>query len=327
MSELLPNKEVLINVIPLLEAQASSEIENIVTTRDQLFRNFVLLKEPRDLATREALNYRRALHRGGESMASGGLDVGVTELICSEIKQEPMALRSASGTRLQNDRSGDIIYTPPEGEVVLRELLANWVAFFDEPGELDPLIAMAVQHYQFEAIHPFADGNGRTGRILNLLHLVRHGLLSTPILYHSRGIIRRKPAYYEALMTVTRSGDWEPWLLYMLQVVEESARWTCGKIGAIRELQGRTRNWLRESLPKIYSVELLHVLYTQPYCRIGDLVSAGVAQRQTASVWLKQLVAAGLLEEETVGREKLFVNPGFLDLLLNDEDGDVPSAL
>ena len=179
---------------------------------------------------------------------------------------------------------------------------------------------MAAAHYQFEAIHPFTDGNGRTGRILNLLHLINAGLLRSPILYHSRGIIRRKEEYYRNLIGVTSKQDWETWILYMLEVVEESARWTFEKINAIRQLRRVTKQQMKTELPKLYSAELLDVIFFQPYCRIADLVDAGIAKRQAASTYLKQMVEVGLLSEEKVGREKLFIHDQFLDLLLNDEE-------
>jgi len=179
---------------------------------------------------------------------------------------------------------------------------------------------MAAGHYQFEAIHPFIDGNGRTGRVINLLYLVSAGLLKSPILYHSRGIIRRKNEYYKNLIGVTKKNAWETWILYMLEVVEESARWTFRKIESIRQLRSETKRWFKKSLPKIYSAELLDVIFNQPYCRISDVVHAGVAKRQAASTYLKQLAEEGILAEEKVGREKLFIHGRFLDLLLNEED-------
>lgn len=318
----LPNKELLINIMPLLEARASSEIENIVTTTDRLFRSSVLETAPTDLATKEALSYRQALHEGFLSMEDRPISTATAERICTVIKQKEMRVRQVPGTTLQNDRTGEVIYTPPVGEQLLREKLANWERFFHDPGDLDPLVAMAAAHYQFEAIHPFTDGNGRTGRILNLLQLVNSGLLKTPILYHSRGIIRRKEEYYRNLIGVTAREDWETWILYMLEVVEESARWTFRKIDAIRTLRRETKHWFKQELPKLYSAELLDVIFHQPYCRIADLVEAGVAKRQAASNYLKQLVDAGALQEEKAGREKLFIHGRFLTLLLDEQDAE-----
>ena len=313
----LPNKSLLINVLPLLEAQASSEIENIVTTTDRLFRSSLLDQSP-DAATKEALNYRAALHQGYQSLTERPICTATAERVCSVIKSRSMTIRKEAGTALGSTISGDTIYTPPVGESVIREMLANWENFINQTTELDPLVVMAVAHYQFEAIHPFSDGNGRAGRVLNLLYLVQAGILSSPILYHSRGIIRRKDDYYDLLRTVTFDQDWEAWILFILEVIEESAEWTNQKIRSIREYREEVREELKIKVPKIYSNELLDVLFEQPYCQIADLVSAGIAKRQSASVYLKKLVEIGLLAEERVGRSALFIHENYRNLLLSE---------
>lgn len=177
---------------------------------------------------------------------------------------------------------------------------------------------MAAAHYQFEAIHPFTDGNGRTGRILNLLILVDQGLLEFPVLYLSKYIIKHKAAYYELLLSVTAHGSWEPWIQYILAAVAETADWTTLKIHAIRTLHELTKDHVRGRLPKIYSHELLDLIFIQPYCRIQNVIEAGLAQRQTASTYLKALVDIGVLEETKVGREKLFIHPKLMQLLTSD---------
>ena len=235
-----------------------------------------------------------------------------------------MAVRKVPGTALAGSASGEVIYTPPEGEALLRDLLANWERFLHEETSLDPLIRMAVAHYQFEAIHPFTDGNGRTGRILNSLFLVEQGLLPLPILYLSRYIIAHKADYYRLLLAVTRDGAWEEWLLYMLRGVEETAGWTTGKIGAIRKLSADTADYVRHALPKIYSRELIDVIFEQPYCRIANLVEADIAGRQAASRYLKALAAAGVLREQAFGKEKLFVHPKLMMLLTRDSNAFEP---
>ena len=313
----LPNKSLLINVLPLLEAQASSEIENIVTTTDRLFRSSLLNQSP-DAATKEALNYRAALHQGYQSLTERPICTATAERVCSVIKSRSMTIRKEAGTALGSTISGDTIYTPPVGESVIREMLANWENFINQTTELDPLVVMAVAHYQFEAIHPFSDGNGRAGRVLNLLYLVQAGILSSPILYHSRGIIRRKDDYYDLLRTVTFDQDWEAWILFILEVLEESAEWTNQKIRSIREYREEVKRDLKIKVPKIYSNELLDVLFEQPYCQIADLVSAGIAKRQSASVYLKKLVEIGLLAEERVGRSALFIHENYRNLLLSE---------
>ena len=313
----LPNKSLLINVLPLLEAQASSEIENIVTTTDRLFRSSLLDQSP-DAATKEALNYRAALHQGYQSLTERPICTATAERVCSVIKSRSMTIRKEAGTALGSTISGDTIYTPPVGESVIREMLVNWENFINQTTELDPLVVMAVAHYQFEAIHPFSDGNGRAGRVLNLLYLVQAGILSSPILYHSRGIIRRKDDYYDLLRTVTFDQDWEAWILFILEVLEESAEWTNQKIRSIREYREEVKRDLKIKVPKIYSNELLDVLFEQPYCQIADLVSAGIAKRQSASVYLKKLVEIGLLAEERVGRSALFIHENYRNLLLSE---------
>ena len=313
----LPNKSLLINVLPLLEAQASSEIENIVTTTDRLFRSSLLNQSP-DAATKEALNYRAALYQSYQSLADRPICTATAERVCSVIKSRSMTIRKEAGTALGSTISGDTIYTPPVGESVIREMLSNWENFINQTTELDPLVVMAVAHYQFEAIHPFSDGNGRAGRVLNLLYLVQAGILSSPILYHSRGIIRRKDDYYDLLRTVTFDQDWEAWILFILEVIEESAEWTNQKIRSIREYREEVREELKIKVPKIYSNELLDVLFEQPYCQIADLVSAGIAKRQSASVYLKKLVEIGLLAEERVGRSALFIHENYRNLLLSE---------
>ena len=322
-AELIPNQAMLINTIPLLEAKDSSEIENIVTTTDQLFRHAqadLLTDTQADSATKEALRYRTALHRGYQHLAERPLCTATAVEICRTVKGVDMDVRRTPGTQLANDRTGEIIYTPPEGEPRLRDLLANWERFLHNETDLDPLIRMAVCHYQFEAIHPFTDGNGRTGRIINILYLMQEGLLTLPILYLSRHIIARKADYYRLLLDVTREAAWEPWLLYMLEGVEETARWTTGKIAAIRALAEHTATFIRERAPKIYSRELTDVIFEQPYCRIANLVEKDIAQRQAASRYLKDLVKLGVLEEIKVGKEKLFIHPKLMRLLTRDSN-------
>lgn len=206
-------------------------------------------------------------------------------------------------------------YTPPEGQDLLRDKLSNGERYIHEAEDIDPLVRLAVMHYQFEAIHPFVDGNGRTGRVLNLLYLVDKGLLEIPALYLSRYIIRNKRSYYDRLRRVTTEAAWEEWILYMLEGIRETAEWSSSKIKAIRELLDETGARIRRDLPKIYSRELAEVIFVNPYCRIGDLVAAGIAKRQSAAVYLTALVGAGILTEVKAGRENLYINPALLELL------------
>ena len=320
---MIPNPAVLINTLPLLEAQASSEIENIVTTADELFRHLDG-DEGADPATREALRYRSALLQGVSLLEERPLSTATAEAICSRIKGEEMTVRSAPGTRIANGRTGAVIYTPPERRERLRDLLSNWELFLhereDASVELDPLVRMAVAHYQFEAIHPFTDGNGRTGRVINSLLLVERGLLDQPILYLSRYIIAHKADYYRLLLEVTRDAAWEPWILYMLRGIEETARWTLAKIDAIRMLTVLVTEHLRGAYPKLYDRDLVDVIFEQPYCRIRNVVERGLGTRQSASRYLHGLVEAGVLREVRVGREKLFLHPRLMALLTRDSN-------
>ncbi len=315
---LIPNQRVLINTIPLLEAQASSEIENIVTTPDRLFKFAQLDGEHADPATKEALRYRTALRDGVDSLSTKPLSTSTAVLVCSAIHGKAMDIRRVPGTTLSNPATREVIYTPPVGEALLREKLANWERFIHNSTDIDPLIRMAVAHYQFEAIHPFLDGNGRTGRILNQLMLVEQGLLELPVLYLSRYVIRNKADYYRLLLGVTRNSTWEAWVLYMLEGVRSTAIWTTDKINAIHKLMAHTTDHVRMRAPRIYSRELVELVFVQPYCRIQNIVDAGLGHRQTASVYLKTLVNIGVLNEEKVGREKLFIHPKYMGLLTSD---------
>lgn len=315
---LIPNQGVLINTIPLLEAQASSEIENIITTTDALFRYSQIDPEQADPATREALRYRTALRQGVESLKVKPLSTSTAIRVCSTIKGQEMQIRRVPGTTLTNPAKKAVIYTPPVGETLLREKLANWEKFIHEQTQIDPLVRMAVAHYQFEAIHPFTDGNGRTGRVLNQLMLVEQGLLDLPVLYLSRYIIRNKADYYRLLMAVTRDAAWEKWILYILAGTRETAAWTTEKIRAIHDLMTHTAEYVRVRAAKIYSRELVELVFVQPYCRIQNVVEAGLGHRQTASVHLKTLAEIGILKEVTIGREKLFIHPKFVVLLTSD---------
>ncbi len=270
------------------------------------------------------MRYRHALLEGFNALKTRPLTTRTAETICTEIKGIEMSIRKVPGTALANHATGEIVYTPPEGEARLRDLLANWERFLHEKETIDPLVRMAAAHYQFEAIHPFMDGNGRTGRVLNSLFLVEQDLLPLPILYLSRYIIANKADYYRLLLAVTREGAWEPWLLYMLRAVEETATWTTAKIGAIRTLAAHTIEHVRRQLPKIYSRELVDIVFEQPYCRIANLVEAGIAERQAASRYLKALVSVGVLREQSFGREKLFVHPKFMALLTRDDNSFEP---
>lgn len=317
---LIPNQDVLINTIPIREANDSSAIENIVTTNDKLFRYANLDPEKADAATKETLRYRSALLSGYRDLERHPLNTKTATNICRAIKNVELDIRRTTGTVLQNNKTGAVIYTPPEGEYIVREKMANWEKFMHEQSDVDPLIRMAVAHYQFEAIHPFPDGNGRTGRVINILYLVEQKLLDLPILYLSRYINDNREQYYALLLDVTTKGAWQAWILYVLQAVEEMALWTLNKIQAIKSLMDEAAQYVSEALPKIYSRELIEALFMQPYCRTGDVVDAGIGHRNTVSRYLKELTQSGVLESRKEGRERLYINWRFLELLTGDSN-------
>lgn len=250
--QLLPNPNILIHAVPLLEAQASSEIENIVTTADELFKH--VDSGGGDHATKEALRYRRALFAGVESIRNRPLTAATAARICSELQGRDMAVRAVPGTRIANPVTREIVYAPPEGADLIREKLSAWERFVHLGDDLDPLVRMAVAHYQFEAIHPFHDGNGRTGRVINILMLIEAGLLRDPILYLSRAIIARKNDYYRLLRAVTAEDAWIDWILYMLDVVRESQRQPRGR----SERSARVRRTLPSELALPPRVDEMH---------------------------------------------------------------------
>ncbi len=220
--ELIPNQSVLINTIPLREAKASSEIENIVTTEDRLFRYAGIAADKADPATKETLRYRTALFDGYRRLARRPLTTATAIEVCRTIRDFDVDIRDTPSTALKDTGTGEIIYTPPEGAQRLREMLADWERFLHENDDIDPLVRMAVGHYQFAAIHPFTDGNGRTGRILNILYLIGEGILTIPVLYLSGYMIRNQADYYRLLLEVSTHDRWEPWILYMLEAVAET---------------------------------------------------------------------------------------------------------
>ncbi len=314
--DLIPNQAILINAIPLQEAKLSSEIENIVTTQDALFQAALDESKTTDLATKEVLRYRTALRRGSEALQSAPLRLGLLEDLCSILRDEKVAFRSDNSVYIGNLSRRTITYTPPAGGAVMNEKLRNLEGFLLANDDLDPLVRMAVAHYQFEAIHPFTDGNGRTGRILNILFLLHAGLLRIPVLYLSRHLIQNKVEYYSLLRGVTERAEWEDWLLFLLTGVEETAEWTTGRIVAVRDLFDQTLARCRAKLPsKVYSKELIELIFMQPYCKIQFLVEAGIAKRQTASEYLQQLERIGVLTAEKQGREVLYKYPTLLKVL------------
>ncbi len=318
-AESIPNQSILINSIILQEAKASSEIENVITTNDRLFEAFSASDRSYDPQTKEVLRYREALWKGFNALAGQPLATDLFVDLVQTIKQDDAGIRNTPGTVIANPYTNKIIYWPPEGEERIRRLLENLEHYICQPdgdSAIDPLVKMAVIHYQFEAIHPFDDGNGRTGRILNILFLVLKGLLNLPILYLSDYIISHKSDYYRLLRGVTEQKAWEPWILFMLEAVHTTARETMQKIDGIRSLLEETVAEAKHKLPaRVYSKELIELLFEQPYCKIKFLVDSGIAKRQTAGDYLKELEKAGILKSKQAGRETLYLNVKLYKLL------------
>lgn len=310
LGETIPNQAMLIDSIVLQEAKDSSAIENIITTNDNLFKAFSASTAQIDPATKEVLRYRHAIWEGYNvlkkmHMFSTDLFIKIVQII----KQNEAGIRNTPGTVIGNRRTGEIVFTPPDGEDIIRQKLKDLEGFIHADNAFDPLIKLALIHYQFEAIHPFSDGNGRTGRIVNLLYLVIEGLLELPVLYLSKYIIEHKQEYYRLLRGVTEDGAWEAWVLYMLDAIETMANFTRQQILDIRALIEETLVFARKNLPsRMYSKELIEILFHQPYTKGQFLVDAGLAERKTAAEYLKQLEKVGVLHSHKVGKENLYLN-------------------
>lgn len=308
-AEVIPNKEILISTIALQEAKASSEIENIITTNDSLYKAMATTESKIDANTKEVLQYREALWYGVKLIEEKEL---ITTNMIIEIQQilegNRGGIRKLPGTALKNALTGETVYTPPSGEELIRKLLANLEEYYNIPDDIDSLIKLAVTHYQFEAIHPFYDGNGRTGRILNILYLLKEGLLDSPILYLSSYIIRNKKEYYEFLNKVTKDNDWESWIIYMLKAIEFTSKETLRTAKEIKNLIDATIDFVKEKEPKIYSKELIEFIFKEVYLKANQLVDNGLSSRKTVVKYLKALEEIGVLQSEKVGREVIYIN-------------------
>jgi Fic family protein len=318
-TSLMPDPHVLLNTIPLLEAQASSEIYNIVTTTDELFRQAQLDEGNADPAVKETLRYRAALWAGFESLNERALTSATAVEVCSRIKGHQIGLRNLPGTRIADRVAAEIVYSPPEGSDVIQAKLGAWEDFIHRDDGLDPVVRMAAAHYQFEAIHPFTDGNGRTGRILNILILVAHGILREPVLYLSRPIIETKDEYYRRLRAVTADGAWEDWLVYMIDAARDAAAATTAKILGIKATQAQFIDQFRGVTPGMENAAFQAVLFAQPYARIAQVVQTCKVSRPTATAWLGALADAGALVSVKFGRDRLFLNTAFLQALTRTE--------
>jgi len=317
---IIPNQSILINTLSLQEAKDSSAIENIITTHDELYKSDLSAKQFTTYAAKEVYSYAIALRNGYEKVKKSGLLINNYILEIQQTLEENSAgFRKLSGTVLKNDQTGEVVYTPPQEGKLIFDLMINLEQFInnDESSDCDPLTKMAVIHHQFESIHPFYDGNGRTGRIINILYLVKCGLLDTPVLYLSRYINQNKSEYYRLLQAVRDHADWEGWVLYMLEGVEQTSRQTTRLIQKMRDLMQHHKHKLRDELPKIYSQDLLNNLFRHPYTKIEFLMQELQIHRNTAIKYLEELVRIGLLAKHKIGKENFYLNTALFDLLRN----------
>lgn len=310
------NPLLLLQTVSLQEAKSSSEIENVVTTNDDLYKAFSApdskIISP---STKEVLHYKDALWYGFNEIKQRPLGINIFIELFHKIKRRSDGIRSFPGTVLKNSY-GETVYTPPDNKDDILRLLSNLENYINiNEGNIDPLIRLAVIHYQFECIHPFPDGNGRVGRIINVLYLIQERLLDVPILYLSSYIIEHKSDYYKALQDVTEYADWTNWILYILDAVEVTAKKTLSMIQEIRKVQLETETFVKNEMADIYSRELIELLFEQPYCKISFLVDRHIAKKQTASKYLNRLVTAGLLDKTKQGREYYFINKNLWEIL------------
>ena len=317
---LVPNEAILINTLSLQEAKDSSAIENITTTHDDLYRSDDVANRFASLAAKQVYNSARAMREGFETVRATGL-ITVNDILAMQatLEQNQAGFRRLPGTALKNDKTGEIVFTPPQSYDEIVPLMANLETFMNDAAasDLDPLVRMAVIHHQFETIHPFYDGNGRTGRILNILYLVKEDLLGTPVLYLSRYINQHKTDYYRLLQKVRTDGAWEEWLIYMLDGVEQMARQTARLVHRIRDLMLEHKVRIRSELPRIYSQDLLNNIFSHPYSKIAFVERDLGVSRITATRYLDELTRIDLMRKVKFGRDSYYMNRGLLDLLGN----------
>lgn len=317
IAKTIPNQAMLVNAIVLQEAKDSSEIENIITTQDEIYKALAVRNTNISPETKEVVNYRKAIFTGFDLIEKQGfLRVNDIVTIQQELVENTAGVRSTPGTVLKNDTTGEVVYTPPQDKQEILDLLTNFIDYYNQTEQdLNPLINLAVLHYQFESIHPFYDGNGRTGRILNILYLILNGLIEIPILYLSSYIIQNKPEYYRLLNHTNKTGDWEDWILFMLKAVEATSIQTIERISMIRHLLEKTLVKVQIESPKIYQKELVELLFEQPYSKIEFVVNRLKVERKAASRYLKELENIGVLKSYKVGRETLYINKELIEIL------------
>ena len=315
-ADTMPNKNILINAVTINEAKDSSEIENIITTHDELFK---AMSQPnyQNSAAKEVVNYRTALWKGYEAIKNTQiLTINMMVEIQMNIEKNRAGIRKLPGTVLKNEATGEVVYTPPIGEQEIMALLSNLESYMNnDHDEIDPLIKLAVIHHQFESIHPFYDGNGRTGRIINVLYLVLKELLDSPILYLSQYIIQNKTSYYRLLQEVRTKGLWEEWILFMLDGIESTAVETLKLIKKINSLVEQTAEDILTALPKIYSRELVDLLFFEFYTKTIYIEKGLRISRKTAVTYLSALEESGFLTSERIGRERIYLNKRLFEVV------------
>jgi Fic family protein len=316
----IPNAAILIDTLFMQEARASSEIENIITTQEEVFQTTLFPENPASPAAKEVALYREALRAGYARLEQqkGLLTNSTIEIMFQTLKRTNGGFRETPGTALKNETDGRLVYIPPQEPAEIRSFMGKLEQFIneDEHSDLDPLVKMAIIHHQFESIHPFPDGNGRIGRIINVLYLTQKGLLDIPILYLSRYITAHKSDYYKYLQSVREDGKWEPWLLYMLRAVADTSIETLRLVEGIRKLMADYKLLIRNNHKKIYSQELLNTIFRHPYSRIEYLVRELDTTRQTAARYLDELAVAGMLSKHRVGKHNFYVNDRLAALFL-----------
>lgn len=313
----IPNQSILINTLTLQEAKDSSAIENIITTHDELFKAELMTDYIVSASTKEVRNYALALRKGFELVKENKiLTLGNILQIQQELEHNSAGLRKTMGTTLKNQQTGETVYTPPQHYDEIYALMQNLVDFINDDtlSDLDPLVKMAIMHHQFESIHPFYDGNGRTGRIINILYLVVQDLLNLPILYLSRFIVENKGDYYRLLQHVRNTGEWEEWLMYMLKGVQQTAVQTIELITQIKIIMQAYKQRMRQELPKIYSQDLLNNLFRHPYTKIEFLMSELQVSKSTAIRYLDLLVEKVFLTKYMIGKHTFYINQPLFDL-------------
>jgi Fic family protein len=316
LASTLPNPNILLNAVILREATASSAIENVITTQDKLYQALSAKGSEPDPATKEVLRYREAALYGFKFIRQKGfLNTNAIIAIQKILEENNAGIRKLPGTALRNAATKKVIYTPPDNYDTILGLMKNLENYLNEQDDISPLIKMAIQHYQFESIHPFYDGNGRTGRIINILQIIVNGLLEQPILYLSDYIIGNKTDYYRLLQEVRTKDNWEEWILYMLKGVEITSHATISQIRFIQKLLIETQEIVKTQSPKYYDKELIEILFEHPYCKAEILIDRLKVSRITASKYLKQLVAIGILEPKQVWKETLYINKRLFTLL------------